>query len=173
VRTQWQICHGSYAAKPCTALLSRSRYQEPGQTAITPGGDTEDHLAIAASASAAIHSICHPLDKPLRVWHPSDVNLSCCPATARLFGISLDILILSSAARAARCYLKTLLEPEAALRSRLASAEALLAAANPGLALALFSLALIFFKAAFSPEVKAAVGGAILFTSQGICRKPC
>lgn len=53
----------------------------------------------------------------------------------------------------ARPHLNVLVDPDSFRLSRLASAAALLAAANSGFALALFSLALIFFKAAFSPEL--------------------
>lgn len=61
-----------------------------------------------------------------------------------------------------RCYLNSFLEPDVARLSRLASADALLSAASLGFAFALFSFALIFFKAAFSPLVSAAAGAGML-----------
>lgn len=62
-------------------------------------------------------------------------------------------------------YLNSFLDPVAARLSRLASADALLSAASLGLALALFSLALIFLRAAFSPLVSAAGGAGIVSRS--------
>ena len=61
-----------------------------------------------------------------------------------------------------RNYLNSFLDPDAARLSRLASADALFSAASLGFAFALFSFALIFFKAAFSPLVSAAAGAGIL-----------
>ena len=60
------------------------------------------------------------------------------------------------------CYLNSFFEPVAARLSRLASADALFSAASLGFDFALFSLALIFFKAAFSPLVRAAGGAGML-----------